>query len=173
MLRQYIRSKAIIILCGIAMIVLGIGIFLNPIAAIQNLIRIIGWVFVGIGVVTIVTTILSGNASAEIGLIVGGAIFGLVGAGMAMWPGFFGKTVWTILGILVLITGILDIVEASDARSKGNPLAIPATMSGVVTMILGIICVVSPMFFPELGMLIAAVTLLIDGITEVIFGLGM
>jgi hypothetical protein len=40
-------------------------------------------------------------------------------------------------------------------------------------MVLGIICVVSPMFFPELGMLIAAVTLLVDGVTEVVFGLGM
>jgi len=171
---RFARSKIIVIITGIVMVALGIAIFVNPIAAVETLVRIIGWVLAGYGVITLLSAFMRGdpvsNAPSELAL--GGAclVFGLV---MGIAPGIFVKVVWTLIGAIVLATGVLDIIEAGDARSSGSPLAGPATISGVITCLLGAVAIITPLFYVELGMLVAAVVLLIDGITEIIFGLGM
>lgn len=170
----YVRSKLVVILTGIVMCGLAIAVLINPIAAVGTLVRIIGWVFLGFGIVMLVSAFMKGdpvhNAVSELGLGVVCAILGLV---MALAPGVFTTIVWTFIGIVVLATGILDIIEAADARGQGSPLAPAGAIVGFITAILGVIAIVSPLFFPELAMLVAAVVLLVDGITELIFGLGM
>lgn len=174
MTNRFARSKIIVIITGIVMVALGIAVFVNPIAAVEALVRIIGWVLVGFGIITLVSAFAKGdpreNAPTE--LVLGG-ICVVLGLFMGIGPGLFVTIVWTIIGIIVLATGVLDIIEAGDARATGSPLALPATVSGVITALLGVIVIFAPLFSSGVVMLIAAVALLVDGITEIIFGLGM
>ena len=167
------RTKPVVLLTGVVMVVLGIAILINPIPAVENLVRIMGWIMVAYGVVTIVTAFLRGdplnNARADLALGVVALIPGLI---MGAFPGPLIKFVWTIIGVIVLVTGVLDVIEAGDFRRVGSPLAMPATISGVITALLGLVVIVSPMFSMAIGMLFAAVALIVDGITEIIFGLG-
>ena len=171
---RFARSKIIIVITGIVMCAMGIAIFVNPIAAVQTLVRILGWILAGYGLITLVSAFMRGdpvhNACSELAL--GGAtlVLGLV---MGIAPGGFVQFIWTIIGCIVLATGVLDVIEALDARNTGSPLAGPAIVSGVVTCLLGAVAILTPFFYVELGMLVCAVVLLIDGITEVIFGLGV
>ena len=171
---RFARSKIIIVITGIVMIALGIAIFVNPIAAVQTLVRIIGWILAGYGVITLVSAFSRGdpvhNAPSELALGAACLVFGLV---MGIAPAVFVQVVWTIIGCIVLATGVLDIIEAGDARSVHSPLAMPATISGVITCLLGAVAIFMPFLYSELAMLVAAVVLLIDGVTEVIFGLGV
>lgn len=167
------RTKPIILLTGLVMVALGIAVLVNPIAAVEALVRIMGWIMAAYGVVTIVSAFMRGdplqNARADLVLGVITLIPGLI---MGVFPGQLVRFVWTIIGIIVLATGILDIIEAGDFRRVGSPLALPATISGVITALLGLVVIISPMFSMALGMLFAAVALIVDGLTEIIFGLG-
>lgn len=170
---RFARTKPIILLTGVLMVILGIAVLVNPIGAIEALVRIIGWVLVAYGVITLVSAFMKGDpvrsAPVELGL---GGITTAAGLVMGIWPGAFVAFVWTFLGVIILATGVLDIMEAGEFRRYRSPLAMPATVSGAITALLGVLVIVAPMASATLGMLVAAVALLIDGVTEIIFGLG-
>ncbi|MBO7673483.1 MAG: DUF308 domain-containing protein [Atopobiaceae bacterium] len=171
---RFARTKGVVLLTGIVMVVLGIAVLVNPIGAVEALVRIIGFVLLAYGVLTLVNAFMKGDPvkNSPTMLVLGGiaAVLGLI---MAIFPNGLVSFIWTIIGIIILLTGVLDIMEAGEFRSTGNPLAAPATASGVITAVLGAIVIICPMFSAALGMLVAAVALLVDGITEIIFGLGM
>ncbi len=168
------RTKPAVLITGLVMTILGIVIFVHPIAAMEMLIRIIGIVLIAYGAFNIVTAFVRGdplkNSPASLAL---GALTLLPGLFFAVNPSGFITLAWTFVGIVILATGVLDIMEAGDFRRVGSPLAMPATASGVITAILGLVVIFAPMASATVGMLAAAIALLIDGITEIIFGLGM
>ena len=171
---RFARSKLVVVLTGIVMIGLSIAIFLNPIAAVETLVCTIGWVLAGFGIVMMVSAFMTGdpvhNALSELVL---GALCLILGIGMGVSPRTFVTIVWTFIGVIVLATGVLDVIEAGGARRTGSSLAIPATIAGCLTVVLGAVVIVSPFLFTELAMLVAAIVLMVDGVTELIFGLGM
>jgi uncharacterized membrane protein HdeD (DUF308 family) len=171
---RFARTKGVVLLTGIVMVVLGIAVLINPIGAVETLVRIMGWVLVVYGALTLVNAFMKGDPvrNSPTMLFLGGACL-IVGLVMAIASQALVSFVWTIIGIIVFLTGVLDIIEAGAFRSAGNPLAVPATTSGVITAVLGAIVIICPLFSAALGMLLAAVALLVDGITEIIFGLGM
>lgn len=171
---RFSRTKPVVLLTGLAMVVLGIAVLVNPIGAVEALVRIVGWVLVVYGGITVASAFMRGdpikNVPADLALGCLAVVLGLI---MGIAPGGLVKFVWTIIGVLVFITGILDIMEAGTFRSTGSPLATPATVSGIITVVLGAIVIITPMFSLAVGMLFSAVALIVDGITEIIFGLSM
>jgi uncharacterized membrane protein HdeD (DUF308 family) len=163
----------VILITGLIMVGLSIAIFVNPIAAMESLIRIIGIVLVAYGAFTLVTTVRRGQPMQKSpGELLLGGVAAITGLFMSFVPDKMGALVWAILGILILITGILDVMEARDLRADNSPLAMPATISGVLTALLGILAIAVPMWSATIGMLIVAIALFVDGITEIVFGLG-
>ncbi len=171
---SFTRTKPIVLLTGLAMTALGIAVLINPIGAVDALVRIIGWILVAYGVVTLVLAFVRGdpinNARADLAISV---LFLILGIVMAFFSGGFVKVVWSIIGALVFVTGVLDVLEAGTFRRDGSPLALPATVSGIITAFLGLAVLILPFFTVEIAMLLAAVALIVDGITEIIFGLSM
>ena len=170
---RFSRSKPMILITGLVMVGLSIAIFVNPIAAMESLIRIIGIVLVVYGAFTFVMAVRRGRPMQDSpGELLLGGIAAITGLFMAFLPDKMGALVWAILGVLILITGILDIMEARDLSAGRSPLTVPAFISGGLTALLGILVIVVPMWSATVGMLVAAVALFVDGITEIIFGLG-
>lgn len=168
------RTKPVILLTGVVMVAMGIAVLINPIAAVEALVRIVGWILIAYGVITLISAFVKGdplhNAPAELVMAAITIIPGLI---MVIIPNQLVSFVWTVIGVIVLATGVLDVVEAGEFRRIGSPLAGPATVSGVITAVLGLVTVFAPTFSLTIGMLIAAVALFVDGVTEIIFGLGI
>lgn len=171
---RYTRTKPAVLITGLVMTILGVVIFVHPIAAMETLIRIVGGVLVVYGIYNLISAFMKGdpvkNAPADLALGVITLVFGLI---MIIAAKALLTVAWTFVGILILATGVLDILEAGQFRRVQSPLALPATASGVITALLGIIVIFAPIASATVGMLAAAIALLIDGITEIIFGLGM
>ncbi|MDO4797337.1 MAG: DUF308 domain-containing protein [Coriobacteriales bacterium] len=171
---KFARTKPAVLVTGLVMTILGIVILVHPIAAMELLIRIIGFVLVGFGLFNIISAFMKGdpvkNSPGNLAL---GILALLPGLFFAINPAGFITLAWTFVGIVILVTGLLDIMEAGEFRRMASPLAMPATASGVITALLGILVIFAPIASATVGMLAAAVALLIDGITEIIFGLGM
>ena len=144
---RFSRSKPMILITGLVMVGLSIAIFVNPIAAMESLIRIIGIVLVAYGAFTLVMAVRRGQPMQKSpGELLLGVIAAVTGLFMAFLPDKMSALVWAILGILILITGILDVLEARDLRAARSPLAAPATISGVLTALLGVLVIVVPMW---------------------------
>lgn len=171
---SFTRTKPIVLLTGLAMTALGIAVLINPIGAVDALVRISGWILVVYGVISLVLAFVRGdpvnNAKADLAISALALIFGLI---MAFFSAGFVKFIWNIIGLFVFITGVLDVLEAGTFRRDGSPLALPATVSGIITALLGLAVLILPFFTVEIAMLLAAVALVVDGITEIIFGLSM
>lgn len=171
---RFNRTKPAVLITGLVMVILGIVIFVHPIAAIEMLVRIVGFVLAAYGVFNLVSAFMKGdpvkNAPADLVL---GAITLIPGLIMIITPGSLVTFAWTFIGIIILCTGVLDVLEAGEFRRMRSPLSLPATASGVITALLGVAVIFAPLASATAGMLVAAIALLIDGITEIIFGLGM
>lgn len=171
---RFARSKATILITGCVMVAMGIAVLINPIGAMETIVRILGWIMVAFGIVTIATAAMRGNMFEDSpGELALGLVCLIPGLVMGIAPGFVVKFVWTVIGIIIFITGVLDIMEAGTFRRTRSPLALPATVSGIICVVLGLFVIFVPLASPTLGMLVAAVALLVDGLTEIIFALGM
>lgn len=167
------RSKGNVLLTGVVMIALGIVILVNPIGALETIVRLMGFVIIGYGVLALVPHFLNRNGANGVTTDVGiGAIAAIVGLVMAIFPHFVVSVVWTVIGVFILLTGVLDIMESRTLRANSGALGWAATGSGVLCVLLGILVICVPMASPTLGMLVAAAALIINGITEIIFALG-
>ncbi|MBR3157683.1 MAG: DUF308 domain-containing protein [Atopobiaceae bacterium] len=174
MANRFTRSKAVILLTGIVMVAIGIAVLINPIGALEVIVRITGWLLVAYGVILIVPSVMRGNSLQNVSTdFVLGVVAALCGLVMGIAPSFVVSFIWTLIGIGILATGVLDILEAGRFRRVGSPLGLPATTSGAICVLLGLLVIFVPLASPTLGMLVAAVALLIDGVTEIIFALGM
>ena len=170
----FARTKPIVILSGIVLVILGIAVLVNPIGAAETLARIVGWVSVALGVITLVNAVRKGDpVKNDLGELVFGILVTVLGLVMVFFTGGVIRFMYVFLGVMIFATGILDIIETRRFRDDKSPLALPATVSGVITIILGVIVIVAPMFSVAVGMVLAAVALIVDGVTEIIFGLGM
>ena len=137
------RSKGNVLLTGIVMIVMGVIILINPIQAMETIVRMIGCAFIAFGILALVPTVIHRNevngVTPDIGSSAIAIILGLV---LAFFPGPVVSVVWTLIGVIILLTGILDIVEARPIRQANGMLGGLATGSGVLCVLLGIFHVV-------------------------------
>ena len=105
------RTKPAVLITGLVMTILGIVIFVHPIAAMEMLIRIIGIVLIAYGAFNIVTAFVRGdplkNSPASLAL---GALTLLPGLFFAVNPSGFITLAWTFVGIVILVTGIVCLI---------------------------------------------------------------
>lgn len=171
---KFVRTKPTILLTGVVMVALGIAVLVNPIGALEVIIRIMGWILVAYALITIVPLVMQGKPIQSVLTDVWFAgVAGIVGLIMGIFPNFMLTFVWTLIGIMVLATGLLDIMEAKNYRRDRSPLATPATASGAICAALGALVIFMPLLSPTMAMLVGAIALIVNGVTEIIFGLGM
>ncbi len=168
------RSRSTVILTGVVLTILGVLVWNNNIFMVESFVRTAGWVLVAAGVVTLVAAVLGGTERRAEGTdLTVCVLMILLGLFMAMWPTVLVSWIWSIVGVIILFTGISDIVEGRALRALGIRLGTGAIVSGVLTVILGIVTIFTPMTSLTLGMMIAGVALILDGVSEIITGLLM
>lgn len=165
------RTKVSCIILGIALTILGLAFFVNPVSATIFVTLCIGWAFVIAGVVTLVAYVRSPAGmknAADLALSILEFVLGVL---ILIWPGAFALYLFVLIGVIIVITGIFDIVEALSMRNVvesrwGLWLAL-----GIITLIFGVLVFVAPFAFAEALMIVAGIALVYDGITEIIVGI--
>ena len=171
--RLFGRTKAATILMGVALLVLGIAMFVSPIGATLLIVQVTGWTLVIVGVVTLAGCWAHRSRELNQADLVIGLVELVPGALMVTMPDAFASLVYVLLGIIILVTGINDIASASSLRALGVPGTGALFLLGVLTLPAGFCVVMSPFAMAELVMLVAGVALVFDGVTEIVAGLRM
>ena len=171
--RLFRRTKATVILMGVALLVLGIALFVSPIGATLLVVRIVGWALTIVGAITLANCWRHYSEGLRQADLFVGLLECVPGVCLVAWPGAFVSVVYALIGVVILVTGINDVIEANALRVTvgvgwGWRMAL-----AVATVIAGVIVVASPFSMAELVMLVAGVALVFDGITEIIAGVTM
>lgn len=144
------------LLRGLLLLGVGIVFLVNPGLGSVAFAKIIGALLLVDGVVTAVAGI-RGSAESRLSAIVRGALSALAGLFVFLQPALVAKlavtTVLFIVAPFVVINGILEIVASFRSRDEESAKN-GSLLSGVLTLILGVLLFVTPLFF---GLLIVRV----------------
>lgn len=167
------RTRATVILMGVALLALGIAMFVSPIGATLLVVRIVGWTLAVVGAVTLLGCWRHASEGLRQADLFVGLVEAVPGVCLIVWPDAFVTVVYVIIGIIVLITGVNDIIEAGVVRRTLGVGWAWRMVAGVVTLLAGLAVVTSPFTMAELVMLVAGLALVFDGITEIVAGVSM
>ena len=167
------RTKTTVILTGIALLVLGIAVFVNPAGATLAVTLIVGWTLVILGVYTLSSCFVHRLPVLSQMDLFFGLLELIPGICILVWPGFFVSYLFLVLGIFVLVTGINDIMEAVDEHRIhvdywGQSLAI-----GILTLVMGVLVIIAPFAMAQTVMMVYGIALVFDGVTEIVTGIRM
>lgn len=171
--RLFRRTKATVILTGIALLVLGIAMFVSPIGATLLIVQICGWTLVVVGALTLLNCWRRHTQELRQADLLIGFLELVPGGLMLATPETFVAFVYVLIGVYILVTGVNDLIEANAVRSLGFPGAGWRYVLAVLTLLAGAAVVWSPFAMAELVMLVAGLALIFDGITEIVAGARM
>jgi uncharacterized membrane protein HdeD (DUF308 family) len=161
------RSKSSVVLTGIASVLMGLIFFTNPSGATVALTRLIGWISIALGILTLIASFRDHSPIGSSVDFYGGLaslIFGLL---LALQPALFVAWVFILIGIFIVVEGFNMMLAANVGRAAGLPGASAQTAIAVVLMILGIIVSGSPFAMINLAGFIAGITLIVNGIADI------
>lgn len=167
------RTKAAVILMGVGLLALGIALFVAPIGATLLIVSIVGWVLVITGAVTLANCWAHRSAELRQADLVTGLVEAVPGMCLVLWPQVFVAGVYVLVGVIILVTGVNDLVEALAVRRLGLPGWGWRLVLGLLTLMAGAFVASSPFTMAEFAMLLAGAALVFDGITEIVAGVSM
>ena len=161
------RARATTALMGVASLLCGIVIFLNPAGVALFLTSLFGGVLAVTGAITLVGYARARDVSTQSDLFVG-LVELVFGAILWFWPGLFVNWLVVIMGVFILFSGIGDLAEARSLAALGAPAAGMGTVLAVLTIIFGVLVVASPFALVDLMFSIAGFGLVFNGVTELV-----
>ncbi|MCH3943551.1 MAG: DUF308 domain-containing protein [Atopobiaceae bacterium] len=167
------RTKATVIVMGVALLVLGVAIFVNPASATMFITLLLGWVLVITGVYTLAMCFAHRLPVLSQADLLIGLLELIPGVLILAWPGFFVLYLSVILGVIILVTGVNDLSEAMVEKNLGIEDWWKVLVAGILTILLGVLLFMSPFAFANAVMMIAGIALVFDGVTEIITGFRM
>ncbi len=101
--------------------------------------------------------------------LVAGIILCAAGIFIIVRPDFIPKIIALIFGFYMLISGIVNLQDALNLRRAGYDSWRVSGIPAVITIIIGILLVVNPLFLTDAALTILGISLLISGLSN-IFG---
>lgn len=167
MANSFQRARTTVVLMGIASLLTGVVILLNPAGVALFLTALFGGVLAIAGAVTLVGYARARDVSTQSDLFVG-LVELVFGAILWFWPGMFVNWLVVIVGVFILFSGLGDFAEARSLAALGAPAAGMGTVLAVLTVIFGVLVVASPFALVDLMFSIAGFGLVFNGVTELV-----
>lgn len=169
-IRQYIENLWLSILAiSILMIIFGILAVVVPDWAIAAIIQILAVILLFFGCISFVQIFSNLKHERSIsGAIISTLIFIAAGLTLLLSPSFTIDLVLTVIGVVVLLRGIIDIAVGLGVQ-KDDSDKITWSLSGFLGIIAGILMITKPGLTSAVLMIILGAYALVAGITGVIY----
>lgn len=162
------KTKLNLILASILTVILGLILVLNPVNATVFICRTVGIILLATGL------FITGSYFLNIGQNVGGSslIAGLIELALGIWvslrPDSFVQFLTVILGFIMLVHSFVMLQSAIEIKMFGIKRWWLLLITALLTLILGIIIIISPFATIAVTMTIAGISLIADGIIGII-----
>lgn len=162
------KTKLHLILASILTVIIGFILVLNPVNATVFICRTVGVILLATGL------FITGSYFLNIGQNVGGSslIAGLIELALGIWislrPESFVQFLTVILGFIMLVHSFVMLQSAIEIKLFGIKRWWLLLITALLTLILGMIIIISPFATIAVTMTIAGISLIADGIIGII-----
>lgn len=162
------KTKLNLILASILTVIIGLILVLNPVNATVFICRTVGIILLATGL------FITGSYFLNIGQNVGGSslIAGLIELALGIWislrPDSFVQFLTVILGFIMLVHSFVMLQSAIEIKLFGIKRWWLLLITALLTLILGMIIIISPFATIAVTMTIAGISLIADGIIGII-----
>jgi len=160
--RNFMRNKIVL---AVASIVFGIILIVWQRSALDSLVRILGIIMVAVAAVFII--MFAVQKEKKNSLIIVGIILAIVGAFFLIKPDFIVKLFPFIMGLILVISGISDLVGALNLP-KGASGKTGIVITSLVLAALGVVCMFQPGIIANILILFIGILLLVNGVFDLV-----
>ncbi|MGI6178338.1 MAG: HdeD family acid-resistance protein [Eubacterium sp.] len=156
---------------GIITAVIGVLIVANPDSSATTIIRIIGIILLVLGVIALISGLTEKkkgfSSYGDFAIGVFAVVFGIL---LLASPATFAQFIGFIFGIFIAVQGINDIIQAFTVRKLRDPKWTGPLLVGVICIVLAAVMIFNPFSTFKALMIMIGVSLIIDGVTEILVG---
>lgn len=153
---------------AVCLIALGLVLFLWSDTAINVICEVIAALIAVVGIAVVIAFFFGRSKvyGSSAGLF-GGVTMLVMGMYLFFRPEVLASLVPTIIGLIVLVTGLVDLSESIRIARQKSGGASAAMVIAALEIILGVVFVIHPMFIENILMKLMAVVLLADGVSDI------
>ena len=158
------------LITSLVLIALGIYMVLSPSTAISTIIKVIGIAIIVAGAVTVLLYVANKDDSRSFTTLATGIILVIAGIVFLVKPGSLEKIFPTVVGVLIIVNGILNLIASLKAKKAGSSAWIVGLILSVITRALGIVILSQPLFLMSQIVRIVGIVLIITGVSSLLAG---
>lgn len=163
--------KAHVVLSAVMTILFGVFLILYPTSLPFLICKIIGVVLIVMGIVGFISFLASDGYQRL--FVIGALIIIVIGIWFITHPASVVSLIPIIVGILMIYHGIGDLSLWSNARKIDLSHQGAYLIAAIVSIALGIFCIISAMKVVELGMILIGLFLIYDGVSDLVIGVNV
>lgn len=164
------RTKWGSILWGIAMAILGLYMFVNPGSSAYTITVAVGWVLTIAGICALVGAFTHWSVILSTIDLYSGALSLLFGMLILAWPQFFVAWIFILLGIYIIAAGFSMLAGTNALHVLGVNGSGAGMALAVLTIVLGVLVIMSPFTMANIAMSICGIALVYTGIVHMAEG---
>lgn len=157
------------LIASLVLIALGIFMVLSPNAALSTIIKVIGIGIIVAGAITVLLYVLN-KGEGSLTSLATGIILIVAGIVFLVNPAAIEKIFPTVVGILIIVNGILNLIASIKAKKAGSPAWIVGLILSILTIALGILILSQPLFLMNQIVRIVGIVLIVTGVSFLLAG---
>ena len=160
--------KANYTMSAILSIIMGLVLLIWPGTTTQIVCTMLGIVLLAYGIIQIVMYLWTREKTVfSQGILLLGIIFAVIGAWIILKPEMIIMAVPVIVGILIIIHGLHNIIQAVDLKREGYEKWWLALLFGVLTVLFGALLIYNPFGAVEVVVRMIGIFMIYDGVSDI------
>lgn len=161
------RIKMHMLLSAVLTLLLGMILTVSPGMAAATLLRIIGWVLVIAGVVSLLSAMMSRGKPVGQGDLVLGLLQVASGLILLAKPNLLVSLFGVVLGLVLVLHGVKDIQSAREAKALGYNWKLTLAV-GLVKLVMAAAVILAPFSTAALVVRVAGICLIVDALADLL-----
>lgn len=157
-------------LFGFSVLIIALGVFLivEPRFSAVIICYIFGAIIIACGVIDLVNYFVNSSQREFFRFdLIKGITLCLLGLSIVIWPGFIGRVLPTVFGLVALVDGISKSLSSFEIRKGGSSVWISIFILGLLVMAAGLLIVMNPFTAVDISMIVIGITLVSDGVSNI------
>lgn len=156
--------KADVIFSALMCVALGIVLIVWSEETISIICMVLACGLVVMGAVNIISCLVKGSMTSVSGMI--GLLLIVLGVWLFMRPEYIAMVIPIVIGVVLIAHGIEDMLLAVETKNGGYEKWWSALLLGIVSILLGAVCIVNAFGIVNLAMKFIGVALIYDGVSD-------
>ncbi len=170
-----VHTRFTVTMTGALLVFLGAAVLSNAGEVTAFIVRLVGCATATFGVVTLLGHLLRAQSIDLIpfeDVVVSGVLI-LIGAVVGVFPDMFAKVLFSVLGVLVVLSGLGDVARSLTKTADEEEAEKFSLRVGIITIAVGIFLTLVPSAGVHVLPVICGVALVLDGLSELYLALRM